>query len=226
MRPDQLPSTWFSLPAKAVAGVWPIHMLLLRGATGESWVTDGNQCSQSYPKKVWSTKVDMVCFSSAGYIWCVADVLSLDLRWSRQPLLIKPVFGLLAHAEKTVFFKNSFPVSTLKGHGRPLLQRYYPSLKLTHITGQWLWYLSRSYSTVSTPSLIPGFRLTLLFLLFPIFLTLLLLVLLLYYNSYYFILFPTFFILQLQQVVQGYHAGIVSSHCKSSELKYLSLQTP
>ena len=37
-----------------------------------------------------------------------------------------------------------------------------------------------------------------------------------------FLLFPTFscyFILQLQQILQGYHVGIVSSHCRSSGLK-------
>ena len=29
-----------------------------------------------------------------------------------QPLLIKPIFSVLAHAEKTVFFKTSLPVFT------------------------------------------------------------------------------------------------------------------
>ena len=41
--------------------------------------------------------------------------------------------------------------------------------------------------------------------------------------TFKFLLFPTFshfFFLQLQQSVQGYHAGIVSSHCRSSGLKF------
>ena len=41
-----------------------------------------------------------------------------------------------------------------------------------------------------------------------------------FYYSYFYLEIPTFsyffFVLQLQQIVQNYHAGIVSSHCRSS----------
>ena len=78
-----------------------------------------------------TTKVDMVCFSSVGYsveltfralAVCSDEGLTLETSakhyipqaktYHNQPLLIKPIFNVLAHAEKKtpVFIKTSLLV--------------------------------------------------------------------------------------------------------------------
>ena len=63
-------------------------------------------------------------------IWCLADVSSVSpSSESYQPLLIKPIFSVLAHA-KNSFFKTSLPMflecSLISGFFQPhiLIKRF------------------------------------------------------------------------------------------------------